>query len=383
MEREHRRWLVHGRAFAAGAIATALGVSLSGCPGDADLCDPKNWPGGATDLNYLSYCFPDGGADAGDAGDASADGPIGTGCAGRCLPLAPNGWDAPSLVAMGSELEVPPCPSVAPKLGYEAHAGLDTAALPCGACQCQPPVGSCGLPTALTASSTTCAGTDPGAVHTPFNPPVDWDGGCTDTDGIPPNQACGGGPCVRSLTIGPLSLTEVGCTPEQTPIPKNDSSSWSHFARSCIGASPGSCGDSALGCVPAAPPGFRVCVFHDGDKDCGDPWLAPYTDKHLFYDGLLDTRSCSPCACDPPLGSVCTASISVYPDGACAGPSTNTNLVDSSQSICIDTLAGVGLMSKSASNVTYAPGACQPSGGDPIGTVEPMGPVTFCCLPIP
>jgi hypothetical protein len=31
--------------------------------------------------------------------------------------------------------------------------------------------------------------------------------------------------------------------------------------------------------------------------------------------------------------------------------------------------------------LTYTPGTCQPSGGEPIGATTPAEPSTFCCRP--
>ncbi|KYF94126.1 hypothetical protein BE20_07385 [Sorangium cellulosum] len=60
---------------------------------------------------------------------------------------------------------------------------------------------------------------------------------------------------------------------------------------------------------------------------------------------------------------------SVYSDGACAEQVAST-LISS---------MGVGLGSKSAEIVAVDPGACAPSGGEPIGALEPAAPSTFCC----
>jgi hypothetical protein len=50
-------------------------------------------------------------------------------------------------------------------------------------------------------------------------------------------------------------------------------------------------------------------------------------------------------------------------------------------SSCADVPAGSALGSKSAGPTTYTPGACEASGGEPLGAAVPSQPVTFCCLP--
>jgi hypothetical protein len=102
----------------------------------------------------------------------------------------------------------------------------------------------------------------------------------------------------------------------------------------------------------------------------------------VFFGGYNDTRECSKCTCDPPIGSYCTAALSVFKDGTC------TSLVYPSYSIatrdepfCINLAAGVALGSKSMTKPTYTPGSCEPHGGAPTGAATETEPVTFCCLP--
>jgi hypothetical protein len=123
-----------------------------------------------------------------------------------------------------------------------------------------------------------------------------------------------------------------------------------------------------------------VCISQVGDSDCTGPALAPYTEKHIFYDSYQDIRTCSPCTCGSPSGSTCSATISIYTDGACSTLAYSTT-VNSSGPACHDLPAGSPLGSKSATAPTYAPGTCAPGGGMPMGTVTPLDPTTFCCIP--
>src|SRR5262249_38668718 len=112
---------------------------------------------------------------------------------------------------------------------------------------------------------------------------------------------------------------------------------------------------------------------------------APYTEQHLFYGDLQDMRSCTPCACDPPTGSVCTVVVSTYTDDVCASAPSYMLTVDSAGPPChhLASASGGVLGSKSASAPTYTPGACAPSGGVPMGSAVPVDPTTFCCIPSP
>jgi hypothetical protein len=55
--------------------------------------------------------------------------------------------------------------------------------------------------------------------------------------------------------------------------------------------------------------------------------------------------------------------------------------VTSEMSGCVTGIGG-SVQSKSSGSVTYTPATCQPSGGVASGSVTPVGPSTFCCLPL-
>lgn len=380
--------------MAAVVAAVALGAA-GACSSSVNVCDPAGWfPDHMPDPDLCpSFYKKDAGADAADAGedagevadaaaDAAADAPIEPACVGQCLPFPPDGWEFPDLVWMGPETQVPPCPDVAAKLGYEGHADLNAPSA-CGECRCNKPTGTCGLPATFTASSNVCPGTDPGAQYTPFDPPAGWDGSCTVNATVPGDPGCAGASCVRSVTVAPLTLDETACGATQLPGPQDSPPTWSTYARSCRGIAPGSCGNNAITCVPPNPAGFRVCVYRDGDRDCSTPNLAPYTEKHVFFDGFHDLRTCSPCTCSPPAGGGCNGMVSLFSDDACSTSLVSDYLIDATKPACVDIVSGSALASKSATTPIYAPGACLPSGGEPMGSADPIGPSTLCCIPSP
>jgi hypothetical protein len=137
---------------------------------------------------------------------------------------------------------------------------------------------------------------------------------------------------------------------------------------------------SDQGCAPAPDPGFTQCLVRDGDRECP---AADYTDKHVFYGGLADTRDCSPCACSAPTGSTCSSVISAFKDGSCSpGALVVAASADAINPTCLDvTPSGQALSSKLATAPVYAPGICQVSGGEPTGQAIPADPTTCCCLP--
>jgi hypothetical protein len=367
-------------ALALGPWATVLASSASGCG-----------------LGIINYCMPDEGVpppicyggggtggvgDAGeDASDAGSDAPPFPPCAGQCAPLPPLDWSNPELLWIGPAQQVPACPAVASAPGYSGYVGLD-ASTSCPPCQCNPPTGSCGLPATITVSAEPCAEGDADAGGTPFDPPAGWDGGCTGNDGLDAGTLCDGSPCAQSATIGPLTVDETGCTP-QAPTVSPPPITWQSAVLVCHGMAYGACDVSGETCTPAPPPGFSTCVFQDGDSDCDAPLLAPYTQKILAYGGVSDDRSCSACTCGPPAGSVCTAEISLFPDGMCASSMPNANPVDSTKPVCVDLITGTALGSKSAGTPTYSPGTCPAGGGALLGSAVGLAPKTFCCIPTP
>ena len=295
--------------------------------------------------------------------------PTEVGCPGQCVPIGPLNWTRdPFLLWIGNEIEAPDCPPRAPQIGYEGHADL-VASDECGECSCGAP--SCELPSGLTASSETCANDGPGATHTPFNAPADWDGSCVAPPAVPANL-------LGSVTIAPLTASP--CVPETGSIPTAGQAYWKTYARACQGEAFGPCPDPATVCAPTAEPppaGFVQCIqyIREGDAECPEK----YPVKHVFYEGLNDTRDCTQCMCSVPVGSDCSAAIVGYSDVNCT-----TEVVVSWQSLgvapCHDNgMPGSGLRSMSATLETNQPGYCQASGGVPYGEATPTNPSTFCC----
>ncbi|MEO5729741.1 MAG: hypothetical protein ABI134_02830, partial [Byssovorax sp.] len=183
-------------------------------------------------------------------------------------------WETPTLLWVGSEDQAPECPQGPTTISYEGHADLVAPNI-CEACTCEPPTGSCALPSTLTASTAVCYA--PGA-STSFNAPTPWNGRCDSSTQTPSGAA-------HSLTIDPIAMTENGCAVGPPVAAKVVSLRWDTFARGCdVGIPPGRLERSA--CLPAAPIalGFKACIFYDGERAC--PNDAPgnvFTERHVFY----------------------------------------------------------------------------------------------------
>ena len=289
---------------------------------------------------------------------------------GLCAPGLTEDWRGPVILWTGPEADAPPCP---PGAGFEVYSGhADPDGPPCGICKCAPATGSCALPATLTAAAASCAGDGSGVAHTSFDPPASWDGTCTDANAIPAGKLCGGAPCVQSVTIAPLTLTQGGCLPIHEP-PQGPPPTWKTFARACSNASfPSACGSNASVCAPPAPgPDFKICVHYRG-KPSKITCPSEYPDKHVFYPS--PDPLCSPCACEEPTGSTCSGSISLFQNGTCGAPPVASASIDAKGPTCVNVPPGSALGSAEASAPSYSAGSCAPSGGAPESRV-------FCCLP--
>jgi hypothetical protein len=320
-----------------------------------------------------------GGSAATGGADAGSD--AGFPC-GICVPGQPVFWSYPFLAWFGDEKDAPSCPASASDLAFKGYSTL-TAPIDCGTCTCSAPTGSCALPAKMTANAATCAQDGASTTHTSFDPTDGWTGTCDTNDAIPSGKLCAGVKCVQSLTVAPLTVNEMGCTPSQPP--QQSPPVWSGYGMACVRNPYEGCPDDpGAFCVPVPPPDFQVCIAQPGVYDCTDPMnlTQDYSETHLLYVEYQDTRTCTPCTCSAPAGGTCSSTISVYTDGACSTLAYSAT-VTSSGPACNDLPAGTPLGSKSAMPPAYAPGTCTPGGGQPMGAATPTDVTTFCCIPKP
>jgi hypothetical protein len=289
-------------------------------------------------------------------------------CLGRCVPLPLLGWSLPVLLWSGPELEAPDCPAdQAGVVQYEGYAEPGEAP-ECHSCSCEPPTGECELPSFLFASSQPCGITDPAPVFYDFSG-LDADPMSCNTDNPIPAGL------LKSVTFGPLTMIESGCKPVTMLLPRDGAGPSKTFARACgYGPSP-PCGDPGAFCAStaASPLGFSQCIFQQGEHECP----SSYPIRRVFYAEVSDSRSCSECWCGPPEGGECSSYVRAYEDAMCssgvAGRSVRQNVA------CQDSTS-IAIAGKTATTPIYEPGACEPLGGELVGSVELDGSSTFCCL---
>ena len=334
-----------------------------------------------TDIDGYSCYFPDKGHKGPDGQPdpchyQDVDGGMGGGSEPRCdvgkFAHWSFQWEQPTLLWIGPEDQAPECPRGPTTVSYEGRTDL-VAPVVCEACTCEPPTGSCALPSTIMASDAACGAQ---GVSTSFNAPAPWDGTCDGTIQTP-------GGAANSLDIDPIVMTENGCAAGPPIAAKVVSLHWETYARGCDVDLPKGPVDRSI-CLTddLAPPGFAVCIYRDGEHDCPDDPGTVFTERHIFYQGVQDDRQCSTCACGAPTGSLCTAQLAVY-DGSnmtCLDPPLVSIPISSAKHTCFDiTIPGQSLGSKSAGSMIYLPGTCLAMGADPSGNATKTEPSTLCC----
>lgn len=316
------------------------------CLGLVGCFDPKP-PSSETEGSSGASTNEDGitsGTDGATSGaDETMSGSGGCGDDGQCVPLAPEGWDGPVVVLLGTGT-APACPAQAPEELFIGRAGLSA---PPAECSCECSGGSCD--TTLYASLA---------------------GGCTEDLPVPVTEGMcepidtSAVPADTTVFIPPTGVCEPQASERVSPL------QWGDEVRVCTG-SLGSCGDGA--CVPPSVAGEGVCIVRDGEHTCP---LSGYTQSFVFHRSADDTRGCSTCDC----GGDLQCTLDIYQDPGCSGMPFYSAPLDSE--VC-EPIANVipngqegpvGLLVESM-------GQCTPQGGESSGEATPADPFTLCCQP--
>lgn len=151
------------------------------------------------------------------------------------------------------------------------------------------------------------------------------------------------------------------------------------------GTAYGRCDDSGSSCVAEPVPAFRLCLESNDVSAQLEANACPvdYPERQVIYKSFNDQRSCTPCACELPAGSDCSAKVSTYADGACATLIASNVLSSTQGPGCYDNTSNLGLGSMSASWLANEPGICKPTGGDLVGQAVGAPLALFCCQPLP
>ena len=336
-------------------------------------------------------CYrPENAPDAGTS-DASNDGKSSAICGDPCAPV-PDGWSSMQAVWLGPVKNAPfygtfHNETTLPRFVGRADLTADPAE--CDVCSCGESSGKCtDLPSSIEVRAAICGA--PGT-SLPFEGPANWTGSCTNVNAIAAGQKCPAGSstlCAQSVAVAPLGAPVYeSCTPftEKFPVARArvNGPEWKTAA---IGYDVPGC-NVGTSCMPSIelPSGFRSCIYQRGEHECPASWNG--TDRRVVYEvtadkrGFIDARDCSPCSCDAPIGSACTAQFRVFEDATCT-KLVSTNPISSLGEQCTNVFpVGKAIGSKEISSLAYFPGVCEPIGGTPIGEVkpDPDQAVTFCC----
>lgn len=377
------------------AAVSGVVIAANGCSGEEQAesrCNPF-------DPQIIAPACLDAGPGNGDV-DAGTDAEAGTSgarsqptCPGSCVegPSANNGgaWsEKPVLFREGPTNEIPiDCPDGLARK-WLLYRDLVAPPATCDKCECEESKGICtGMPTGMLANADLCSIN--GAATLPFDGPSGWDGSCTTENAIAAQQECppgSGDYCATSVFApqmpGPASES---CKATQTPVPTfSVSTTWKRAGIACGGEAPqGFCGPDSMYCVRELGPNWMQCVWREGEHDaCPENYIYA---RYVMYDVLPDDkRKCTDCACGDPQGSGCLARLRLYSDNACA-VETAAPPIGSFAPQCTNMMdPSLPIGSKAITDISYMPGTCQVSGGEPYGEAiaDAKTAVTFCCLPL-
>lgn len=312
-----------------------------------------------------------------------------------CVPEIPAGWSGYFALYDGAPAGDPGCPADFPSTTTPAFLGNDGLTAPPAECACEcsaPAWQGCAALDTITISTgdapcgmaTYCTGA--------MDVPAGWDGTCFGTTFYAGGQlTCGpdvvqigncgtntGDPCNVSVRATGVAAVNGSC--QAMPTANNPDLIWDRFGRAC-GDAPTTGGGCNVGqtCLPRmeAPYESGVCVMMAGDNACPP---GAFTEKHVFYDDVMDTRACTDCSCGTATGGTCPTTVNIYSDTA---DNTCISLVASFQAgTCADVMGNPTLSNREAiPGAGPTGGSCIPSASTPTGTVMPTNPTTFCCIP--
>jgi hypothetical protein len=324
-----------------------------------------------------------------------------------CVPAVPNGWMGPFELFEGAKAPAG-CGIDYPSQEYVGNNSLKLPVPPavCN-CTCNPATGeTCevtgqadpnvpGTIDAILVTDALCGAQFHCA--TGLEVPPTWNFACYGADGAQANQdtcgananamcdataPAGNGPCNQSVRMTPLQVTGGSCTPNSQP-PTLPGVSWNTEALACgDAAAPGTGCTGGAACLPIPGGGFLsgMCIMATGMVACP---AGQFQDQHLYYGTVTEGRTCTSCGCGTPAGGDCTATVTISSDGfqnSCTAVGATLNAT-SAGTACVNVTNTTNLGSREAKNVTITTaGTCQGT-AEPMGTVTPASPTTFCCVP--
>lgn len=312
-----------------------------------------------------------GGSDSGGSTGSGSDGTVDESettsaplpeCPGRCVEMAPEGWNGPVATMDSDPLEDPPaCPTGFENVATEGFEDLVAADAICG-CEC-------GTPSGVLCEQT--------AVLVDYGASANCNGPIVDTYNLT-NAVCSTTGIASSswVALQQVELLNTGSC-EAVPSELLPEIGWENRVTACEGeVMAGFACDATpnLGCLevaPAAPLGQRMCIWQEGDVEC--PEDSVYADDRILHTSVEDTRACSECTCDDPVGICNNSQATMYAATSCTFPVSGFSM---GTGFC----AQIGSTATRARYIAGAPTSfCPPVDVEPMGDVDEAMPITLCC----
>jgi len=313
----------------------------------------------------------------------------------ECVDPIPVGWGTYGYVLLSEGDPTMPltCPTYAPSSPYKGVSGLLPGNAACTDCGCDMPTGQqCTLTQDLNVGKPgvqfaqvrdkMCgtAATNIQDLTIPGPAPA-WDLTCTSTDTAPGGvSTCPGGACNQSINVdlptvsGGMCAANGGALVKQMPT-------WQTALTACGGVLAAGCtGGKKCMPKPMAPFNYTACIGKAGDQTCPSPFLK----KHLYYTDFDDTRGCTGCNCNNPVGGICQININFYATAGCTGMPVAT-IVAGGMSTCVAVAGNPTIAGRSGSLASAPSGAtCSPISvtSTVTGSVleRASTATTFCCF---
>ena len=275
----------------------------------------------------------------------------------RCAPQPPEGWTGMGVLNVNDE--VSGCAEAFSAFEPQLYRNPRYNGADCS-CTCGRLSVDCGSIEVSSSSPTMCSGYG----HQSFEPNQ-----CTRIQSV--NGSCGRGRWMnqpRNPSCPSSAMVNI------SPI------SWSAVVNLCTATFDGDAACQAQEvCVPTDLPEDFVgmCVYRSGLHSCPSDFPMNMTG----YTEYNDTRSCSPCACNP-RGVSCSTTLRSYSNRICTvlASSNATALIDSTGFLDHNAITFTsGLSTYLKADTPTVSGVCTPSGGVARGAVETVGAHTICC----
>ncbi len=311
-------------------------------------------------------------------------------CDGFCAPN-PSGMSADLFSSEPVTLYIGPnnaepleCPPSAPTEKWRLYDELVAPPAACEACSCEASKGEClQPPEKIELRAGTCG--ESGVAVSPFDGPTNWTGACSKEGGLSADTMCGNEPCAQSVWAAPLNTPAGDACSPTTEIPLSTKEfTWKTRAIACQTDTPiGACDSTTQYCAAQPGPEWLTCVYAEGVynlSDCPNEYNASV--HHFYPYDPVDDRGCSDCSCGAPMGSACIGNLRVYNDAACSTEFVNMPLGSMGENCTNIIPAGRAVGAKRVTDLTYLPGTCGSSGGEPKGSASANAAraVTFCCM---